>query len=296
MQKRVRLNRLIEMFETGASPVGIFTFTPTMRSAAALASTPLDFVILDLEHTPFGIDALESYLLALTDKARILEKGNLQPDVVPLVRLPSYGWERLQYQMKQALDVGVFGVVAPSINTAEEALHAVQGMRFAQVPGAPDFTPEGRRGVGYPWAARYWGLPGPEYAARADLWPLDPDGELLLWCMIETREGLENCRAIARTPGVSGILVGPSDLSMSLEGRKSGDAVPQALITIQAICKEERVPCGLAVSSADAMAYLDAGYDFLVAGVDTGLPSAVEQTLNAVRAQRSASGKAKGKA
>lgn len=286
MQKRVRLNRIIEMLEAGTLPVGIFTFNSTMRSAAALADTPLDFIVLDLEHTPLGLDQLESFLLSLTDKARILEKGNLQPDVVPLVRLPSYGAERLQYLMKQALDLGVFGVVAPTINTADEALVAVSGMRFAQAPGAPDFFPEGRRGVGYPWAARYWGLPGAEYAARADLWPLDPEGELLLWCMIETREGLENCRAIARTPGVGGILVGPSDLSMSLEGRKGGSAVQDALKTIQAICREERVPCGLAVSSADGLGYLDAGLDFLVAGVDTGLPAAVEQTLEKVQLQR----------
>ncbi len=290
MQKRVRLNRIIEMFESGDTPVGIFTFNATMRSAAALASAPLDFIILDLEHTPFGVESLELFLLSLTDKARILEKGNLQPDVIPLVRLPSYGSERLQYLMKQALDLGVFGVVAPTINTADEALNAVVGMRFAQVPGRADFLPEGRRGVGYPWAARYWGLSGPEYAARADLWPLDPEGELLLWCMIETREGVENCRAIARTPGVGGILLGPSDLSMSLEGRKGGNAVHEALATVRAICKQEGVPCGLAASAADALNYLDAGFDFLVAGVDTGLPGPVEQALQNIQARRTRTG------
>ncbi len=282
----MRINRLIELFEAGIAPVGVFSFNPSMRSGAALAASPLDFVILDLEHTSFGVEHLETFLLALTDKARILEKGNLQPDVVPLVRLPSYGSERIVYLMKQVLDLGVFGVVAPTINTAEEALQAVVGMRFAQAPGSADFFPEGRRGVGYPWAARYWGLPGPEYAARADLWPLDPDGELLLWCMIETREGLENCRAIARTPGVGGILAGPSDLSMSLEGRKDSGREQAALNVIRSICKEEHVPCGLAVSSSDARAYVDAGFDFLVAGVDTGLPAAVEEAVSQVRAQR----------
>ncbi len=285
MQQRVRLNRLIEMFEAGESPTGIFAFNPTLRSAAALTSSGLDFVILDLEHTPFGMEHLETYLLSLTDKARILEKGNLQPDLIPLVRLPAYGWERLQYMMKQALDLGVFGVVAPCIETAEQALAAVRGMRFAQAPGVADFAPEGQRGVGYPWAARYWGLPGAEYAVRADIWPLDPEGELLLWCMIESKIGLENCRAIARTPGVSGILIGPSDLSMSLEGRKGGTAVRAALTTILSICKEESVPCGLAVSAADASTYIDAGFDFLVAGVDTGLPAAVEQSLADSRAR-----------
>jgi 4-hydroxy-2-oxoheptanedioate aldolase len=286
MQKQARLNRIIEMLQAGVAPIGILAFDATMRSAAAMAEAPMDFIVLDLEHTPFGVEYLEGFLLALTDKARILEKGNLQPDVVPLVRLPSYGSERIQYLMKQALDLGVFGVVASTINTADEALHAVAGMRFAQVPGAPDFSPQGRRGVGYSWAARYWGIPGPEYVARADLWPLDPDGELLLWCMIETREGMENCRAIARTPGVGGILIGPSDLSMSLEGRKGGNAVQSAVVTIQSICKEEHVPCGLAVSAADASTYLNAGFDFLIAGVDTGLPAGAEEALRRVRAER----------
>jgi 4-hydroxy-2-oxoheptanedioate aldolase len=281
-----RLNRLIQMFEAGVAPVGIFVFNLATRSAAALASSALDFVIVDLEHTPSGLERLETYLLALTDTRRIFEQRTLQPAVMPLVRLPAYGRERNQYLIKIALDLGVFGVVAPCVECAEEAASSVRAMRFAQAPGAPDFHPEGVRGVGFPWAARYWGLPEPEYGERADLWPLDPRGELLLWCMVETRAGFEHCREIARTPGVGGILIGPSDLSFSLEGRKGGSAAQAMLPEILDICREERVLCGLVAPAADTQRRLEEGFQFLAVGVDSGVPAPVANALAAAHSLR----------
>ena len=105
---------------------------------------------------------------------RIAEKGNVQPDVVPLVRIPPNSRERNQWIIKQVLDTGVYGLVLPHLNTVEEAQAAVVVARYPQVPGVADFEPVGQRGWWQRIAPRYWGLSAQEYYDAADLWPLDP--------------------------------------------------------------------------------------------------------------------------
>ena len=284
--KSVRLNRLIDLFENDQAAVGIFAFNVGTRPAAAIASSALDFVIVDLEHTPYDPRGLESYLLAMTDKRRMMEKKSLQPDVVPLVRLPANGRERVQYMIKQVLDLGVFGVVIPHVDSAADALAAVRAIRFAHSETDPNHEPQGQRGVGFPWAARYWGISEPDYGRRADLWKLDPDGELLLFCMIETQEGFKNCREIATTPGVSGILIGASDLSFSLDGFKHGPKVQEIIPQILNVCQENKVVCGIVSTEDRVEERVNQGFKFLIVGTDAGLPSAVERGIEIVKRTR----------
>jgi 2-keto-3-deoxy-L-rhamnonate aldolase RhmA len=279
----VRLNRVIEVMSQGRPALGIFASDISTRRAASLGSS-LDFVILDMEHSPFDMTRLETYLLAMLDKWRILEKGNAQVDVVPIVRLPGYAREHLQFLTKQVLDLGAFGVVIPHVETREEALTAVRAARYAQKQGAADMLPEGQRGVGYGWAARYWGLPAGTYARKADVWPLDPDGEILVWCMVESAKGVENSRAIASTPGVSGIFIGPSDLSYSLGAASESDpAVEEAIAKILAACQESGVPCGTLTSGEGVTRRLKQGFRFLAVGSDGGLSGNVEKGIAAGR-------------
>src|SRR5438128_2310256 len=86
----------------------------------------------------------------------------------------------------------------------------------AEQAGAKYPSPAGIRGWGPSAAARYWGLTNAEYAQRADVWPLNPDGELLAIAIIESREGVKNVEEILRVPGLGGVLIGPADLSLSL--------------------------------------------------------------------------------
>ena len=125
----------------------------------------------------------------LLNRKRIAEKGNLQPDVVPIVRIPPNARERNQWVIKQALDTGVYGLVLPHLNTVEDAQAAVAAARYPQVPGVQDFEPAGERGWGNRIASRYWGLTPQEYYDAADLWPLDPEGNILLMGIIEEAEG-----------------------------------------------------------------------------------------------------------
>src|SRR6201993_4508810 len=94
----------------------------------------------------------------LLNRKRIAEKGNLQPDVVPMVRIPPNARERNQWVIKQALDTGVYGLVLPHLSTVEDAQAAVAAARYPQVPGVQDFAAAGERGWGNRIASRYWGL------------------------------------------------------------------------------------------------------------------------------------------
>jgi 4-hydroxy-2-oxoheptanedioate aldolase len=279
--KEVRLNRVIELMEAKKPALGIFSFNHSVRMGASVGGSRLDFVIIDLEHGPYDVSALQNYLLGMIDKRQILRKGNLQPNVVPLVRVPAAGREQLLFVIKQVLDLGVFGLVVPHVDTAEDALAAVRASRYPQLRDAPDYQPEGLRGIGYSWPARSWGLSGPEYATRADLWPLDPKGEILLWLMIETRAALKNIRAIASTPGVSGLFIGPSDLAFSMGLPLGHPEVETAMTEVVRIAQEVGVPCGTLCSAAEVEQRLAQGYRFLAVGSDSGLSSAVQDALRA---------------
>ena len=284
--QEVRLNRAIELFEKGLPPLGIFVSNLSVRGAASMASSSLDFIIIDLEHSPADLSRLETYLLGMIDKQRIVSKGNLQMGVVPIVRLPSNARERSESLFKQVLDLGAFGILVPHVNNAEDALAAVEATRFPQLQGAPDFRPAGHRGVGYGWAARYWGLTGPQYSAKADVWPLDPAGELLLWLMVESVEAVKNIRPILKTPGVSGVFVGPSDLSFSMGVPLGDPRVEEEIAKIVAACKETKVPCGTLTAEKEVSDRLKQGFRFLAVGADSGISASVQRSIEAARATR----------
>jgi 4-hydroxy-2-oxoheptanedioate aldolase len=248
-----------------------------------MAGSKLDFVIVDMEHSPYDPTRLESYLAGMTAKADVLKNG-LQVQTVPLIRVPAAGREQLQFILKQVLDLGPLGVVVPHVDTAEDALATVQACRFPQLKGATDYEPQGKRGVGYGWAARQWGLAGGEYSQRADLWPLDPQGELLLWVMIESESAVENIRAIAATPGISGLFVGPSDLAFSLGVPLNDPAVEAAIEKIAAAAKEADVPLGTLCGGNEVEKRLAQGFRFLAVGGDGGISASVQDAVKKGRA------------
>lgn len=278
--KAPRLNRYIEMMEAGKPALGVFSSIVSTRNGAAMAGSGLDFVIVDLEHSPFDPSKLEGYLLGMVSKGEILKKGNLQPNVVPFIRVPSAGREQLQFIIKQVLDLGPMGIVVPHVDTAEDARATVQACRYPQLKGVPDYEPAGKRGVGYGWAARYWGLTGAEYAERADVWPLDPKGELVLWLMIETQEAVDNCAEIARTAGVGGLFLGPSDLAFSMGVPLGDPAVETAIEKVVAASKQAGVPLGTLCGAGEVEKRLAQGFRFLAVGGDAGPSTSVREAVS----------------
>jgi len=263
-----RLNNVIGALENGEVPVAVFT-PPTIDSAVALSVAPYDGIIFEAEHNAYDIKDIRDCLQYLLNRRQIVEKGTLSPAITPIVRIPPNGAEMNQWCAKQVLDIGAYGVVWPHISTAEEAYNAVAACRYPRPKSSPAYEPEGQRGDAPTAAARYWGLTNQEYYTRADVWPLNPQGEILVVIMCEDVRAIDNLPDILRTvPGIGVVLIGEGDLSQNLGYPRQYEhpAVVEAMTAIRRICKEHNVPCGHPhVEASNAQRVVDEGYRFLIA-------------------------------
>lgn len=135
-----RINPFITLMESGKPAFGVFSSNISLRAGAGMAGSGLDFVIVDMEHSPYDPTRLESYLAGMTSKAAVLKDG-LKIRTAPFIRVPAAGREQLQFIIKQVLDLGPFGIVVPHVDTAEDARAMVQACRFPQLQGVPDYEP-----------------------------------------------------------------------------------------------------------------------------------------------------------
>ena len=199
---------------------------------------------------------------------QILEMKSPAPTVTPLVRIPANGGENSQWLAKQALDRGVYGVVWPHVSTAEQAYNAVSACRYPRQKTAPLYEPVGVRGDGPHTCSRYWGLSQQEYYAKADVWPLNPRGEVLVFLMIEDVEGISNLDEILRSvPGIGCVLIGEGDLSQELGVPRQYEhpLVKEAMAQIVGTCKKHNVRVGHPhVTAKNVEAVLAEGYTFLM--------------------------------
>src|SRR5215813_276954 len=191
-QEVKHLNPVIEKLAAGKPFIGFQTGDLTLGNARAMARADADYVYVDMEHTPLDFLALNQFAVGMVDKATALKKGNAQPNMALFARFAPYGREGAQYIAKQALDAGLMGVIFNGIDTPEQALLAVQNMRYPQKRTSKYQNPTGLRGYGPAAAAWVWGISTAEYERRADVWPLNPDGDLLAIIMIESTEGIKN--------------------------------------------------------------------------------------------------------
>jgi len=277
--QELRLNRTIQTLESGAPTLGLATGNFSLVNARSLAVSDLDFIIIDMEHSPFDVETLQHFILGMVDVGRAVEKGSPQMDVTPIVRIPMNGRESLQFLVKQVLDVGAYGVMFPFVSTRDEALNAVAAMRYPQPRGDAQPEPRGLRGSS-PGNARWvWGTR--DYTRLADVWPLDPQGELLAVLQIETVEGVENIDEIASVPGVGAIFIGPADLSLSYGVPGSHPDVVAAIQRVLDACRRHGVPCGLTTGSDSVAERLAQGFDFVTVswGGDAGISPAAAEAL-----------------
>lgn len=262
-----RLNGVIRALEQGTT--AFVGFAPVdVETASALAGAPYDGIAFEMEHSPVTMTGLRDALQFLLDRRQIVRAGTLAPAVTPLVRIPPNGAEMSQWLAKQVLDLGVYGIIFPHVSTVEEARNAVAACRYPRLPSAPRFDPPGVRGDAPARAARYWGLTQQEYYARADVWPLDPRGEILVIIQCEDVRGIENLPRILReVPGIGVVLIGEGDLSQELGHPRDYEhpAVAAAIDRILETCKAHGVPCGHPHPDARNLERLLAsGYRFLM--------------------------------
>src|SRR6266853_5969764 len=241
-----RLNGVIRALEQN-KPAFVTFLAAETGAAPAINTASYDGVVFEMEHRPYDIRALRDCLQYMLDRRQILQRGTLAPAVTPFVRIPPNGGEASQWVAKQVLDQGVYGIVWPHVSTVEEARNAVTACRYPRPREAPYFAPPGQRGDAPTAAARYWGLTQQEYYKKADVWPLNPQGEILVILMIEDTQGIANLADILKkVPGVGMILIGDGDLSQELGCPREYDnpCVLDALQQVVRTCKEHKVPVG----------------------------------------------------
>jgi 4-hydroxy-2-oxoheptanedioate aldolase len=219
--KSKRINRAIELLEQGQPIYYTGSHEGTegnFDQGVKDAQTYADYISYDMEHAPFDVKGLSDYMRGLA-KGGPTKSGHKTPAVI--VNVPVNGTDEATvranaWMFHQVLATGVHGILLCHADAPGAVRAFVEAVRFP--------ANGGRRGVhGNPTAARIWGVTGDEYAEKADVWPLNPKGELLLGLKLEDKYALENAEANAKIPGVAFAEWGPGDMAFSL-GVKSGPA------------------------------------------------------------------------
>ncbi|MBM4192980.1 MAG: hypothetical protein FJ202_01185 [Gemmatimonadetes bacterium] len=173
--------------------------------------------------------------------------------------------ERTTQALLDQLNDGQVKVEMQEVETVEEIDQTLKAMRFVSKGGS---RPES----GFEAAAAYWGMTPAQYLRKADVWPVNRDGELMLGIIIESKAGVANARALAAHPAVSVVTVGAGTLggvftSMNAEGQRTRDQAgfDAAVATVLAACKEYKKSCGYPANNpAEVEKLMKDGWDFLI--------------------------------
>jgi len=267
MAELPRLNGVIRALEQGLPAFSSFV-TTDVDSALAFANSRYDGIVFEMEHNPWDIRALRDSMQYLLSRGQIAQSGSVAPAVTPIVRVSANGEEKNQWLAKQALDLGAYGIVWPHISSVDQAYNAVAACRYPRLRTAPLYEPAGIRGDGPASAVRYWGLSQQQYYSRADVWPLNPQGEIFAILQIEDTRGVENLDDMLKNvPGIGCILIGEGDLSQELGYPRQYEhkVVLEWMKRIVDTCKKHNVVVGHPhVEAHNVERVVSEGYRFLM--------------------------------
>jgi len=171
---------------------------------------------------------------------------------------PALARERIGKQ----LNLGVSGIVFVGVESAEEVKTGLAAMRFKSKGGTRSDDVGG--------AAAYWGMSEKEYKEKADVWPLNPNGELVNFTIVESKEGLKHIREIAAVKGIGVLFPGAGTLRGVFTDTTGGqrkldtDAWEAAIQQVLAACKEFKVPCGYPATATDIEMRMKQGFSVFV--------------------------------
>jgi 4-hydroxy-2-oxoheptanedioate aldolase len=234
----------------------------------ALARTWADAIVVDMEHGAFAPAALEAFLRGLMEHGPTAS-GHLTPAVIAALPVDGSSEAVIRanaWQFRQALAAGVHGILLCHAETPEAVRAFVESCRlpFHKV-GIGESLGEGRRGSGgQGGAARFWGLSAQEYLRRADPWPLNPQGELLLGIKVENRRALARAEDTTRVPGIALAEWGPGDMGFSFDLPDAHDPpYPPEMVAarerVRAATKAARIQFLNLVSPEDVVSQIEAG-------------------------------------
>jgi 4-hydroxy-2-oxoheptanedioate aldolase len=252
-----QLGSLRRNLAEGRPTLGYLVTSPSIQIVQALARTGVDWLMLDTEHAPVGIESVAAMVAATGGTP-----------ATPIVRVPAARPELV----KPVLDCGALGVVFPQIASREEAEAAVQTVRYA---------PTGQRGYGPTYAALRWGLTNLDYLRAAN-------DAVLSVVLIESPAGVDALDDILTVDGLDVVAVARGDLSQSLSvaGQFDHPRLREVVARAEAkILAHGKVALGgIAFSPDDARAMIARGHRFVVLGSDAGLISgAAQRMVQAIR-------------
>lgn len=228
--------------ERGEPAYGLWVALESPAVTEIATEMHLDWVAIELEHSPWGADHVVHHLRAA--------RGG---ETSVLVRL-SVGTRE---SIKTALDIGVDGVLVPLVRSATEVEEILS---FAYYP------PKGQRTVGGDRATRY-GVRRREYLASAN-------DDILVIPIIETVEAMQEIDQILAVPGLQTIFVGPGDLSAAQGhvGDWEGPGVAKQILTVCEAARARGIAYGIITRGPDDLELRrQQGFQMLALGTDTGL-------------------------
>jgi 2-keto-3-deoxy-L-rhamnonate aldolase RhmA len=242
--------------------------TPGQLAQDALANKTTDFIFdgtmegdFDRAFPPFS-----EFMKGLAAGGGIYEKTPTlrlhHPMIVKTHEIapdPKLAAERISKQ----LNAGVSGIMFVGVESADEVKAGLAAMRFKSQGGTrPDDVGD---------APAIWGLSEKDYRAKADLWPLNPNGELINWTIVESKEGLKHVREIAAVKGIGVLWPGAGTLRGVFSppdstGKRVFDEAgwEGAIQQVLAACKEFNVPCGYPANANDIEMRMKQGFSVFV--------------------------------
>ena len=220
--------------------LGTMLTVPAPEIAEMIAKCGFDWLFMDGEHSPLSILDWQRMLQAVANRS------------AGIIRVP----ENSDAAIKKVLDIGADGIIAPQVNSAEQARQIVSWCKY---------PPRGERGVGLARAQGY-GLDFSDYVESANT-------DIAVIIQAEHIDADDNIDAIARVEGIDAVFIGPYDLSASMGkmGEVNDAQVVAAIDRVTLACKENNVALGyFGVDATSVQPYIEKGYTLICAGVDAG--------------------------
>jgi len=222
--KPSRVNKCIELLERG-QPIYYDSGYGGFDEGVAKSQTWGDFIMYNMEHQPLDFTLLRQFMSGLVEGGPT-PSGHRTPTVIVVLPLLGLDEETAKvggWMVQQALAQGVHGIHLARARDPEAVKRFVQAARYPNHKQNIDVLGEGLRGWGsHKFAASIWGLEDEEYLVKADVWPLNPEGEIMLGVKIEDQQALANTEQTVAVPGLAFAEHGPRDMGLSfgyLEGR-----------------------------------------------------------------------------
>ena len=214
-----RINKCIELIEQNQAIFAVSAPELTYECGKEMSQTWSDLIQFDFEHHPFDTVGLSKFMRGLKDGGPT-PSGHLTPTVITTIPSNCMTPEEVLYnawQIRHVLSTGVHGILHTHARRADAVAMFVAASRYVfQTVGRDQGLPEGLRGGGgQREPAIIWDMDPTDYMWKADPWPLNPKGELMLGLKIEDRFCLPDADNIAAVPGISFAEWGPGDMGMS---------------------------------------------------------------------------------